>query len=64
MIVLKFGGSLAEGDGLRSQLDAVAASGGGTVIVPGGGAYADATVTALGNGPGFIFFLPPAATHL
>jgi 5-(aminomethyl)-3-furanmethanol phosphate kinase len=42
MIVLKFGGSLAEGDGLRSQLDAVAASGGGTVIVPGGGAYADA----------------------
>jgi aspartokinase-like uncharacterized kinase len=42
MIVLKLGGSLAEGDGLRSSLDAVSFAGGGTVIVPGGGAFADA----------------------
>jgi aspartokinase-like uncharacterized kinase len=42
MIVLKLGGSLAEGDGPRSWLDAVSAAGGGTVVVPGGGAFADA----------------------
>jgi aspartokinase-like uncharacterized kinase len=41
MIVLKLGGSLAEGDGLRSWLEALSAAGGGTVIVPGGGAFAD-----------------------
>jgi 5-(aminomethyl)-3-furanmethanol phosphate kinase len=42
MIVVKFGGSLAEGDALPSWLDAIAAAGTGTVIVPGGGAFADA----------------------
>jgi 5-(aminomethyl)-3-furanmethanol phosphate kinase len=41
VIVLKLGGSLAEGDALRSWLDAVSVADGGTVIVPGGGAFAD-----------------------
>jgi aspartokinase-like uncharacterized kinase len=41
MIVVKFGGSLAEDDALQSWLDAVAVVAGGTVIVPGGGAFAD-----------------------
>jgi aspartokinase-like uncharacterized kinase len=42
VIVVKLGGSLAEGGGLQAWLDAVTAAGGGTVIVPGGGAFADA----------------------
>jgi dihydroneopterin aldolase len=42
MIVVKLGGSLAEGDGLRRWLAAVAAGRGRVVLVPGGGVFADA----------------------
>jgi aspartokinase-like uncharacterized kinase len=41
MIVVKFGGSLAEGNVLGSWLDALSTARVGTVVVPGGGAFAD-----------------------
>jgi aspartokinase-like uncharacterized kinase len=41
VIVVKLGGSLAEGSALRGWLDALEKGCGATVVVPGGGVFAD-----------------------